>query len=55
MKLKKAELSIREAEYIHGIAKTVANGYDLESLEKLKPLEAVKELVKFKGIGLLDY
>ena len=30
----------------------VANGYDLESLKKLKPLEAVRELVKFNGVGL---
>ena len=52
MKLKKIGLSIRKAEYIHGIAKAVANGYNLEFLKKLKPLEAVKELIKFKGVGL---
>ncbi len=44
-------LSRRKAEYIIGLSKEVAGGYDLESLRKLEPAEAVEELVKFKGIG----
>jgi len=45
-------LSRRKAQYILGIAEAVVKGrYDLESITKLRPEDAIEELRKFKGVG----
>ncbi|HDI02077.1 MAG TPA: DNA-3-methyladenine glycosylase 2 family protein [Ignisphaera sp.] len=51
-KLRMLGLSRRKAEYILSIAKAIVRDrYDIESLAKLDPEEAIKELCRFKGIG----
>ncbi len=50
--LRRAGLSRRKAEYVLGVAEAVVKrGYDLESIAKLGPEEAVEELMKFRGVG----
>lgn len=45
-------LSRRKVEYVLGIAKAVVKGgYDLESITKLRPEDAIEELRKFRGVG----
>ncbi len=50
--LKSTGLSLRKVEYIKGISKVISEGYDIESLKYLRPTDAVRELVKFKGVGV---
>jgi len=50
--LRSAGLSRRKAEYLVGIAEAVVRrGYDIESITRLRPDDAVEELRKFRGVG----
>ncbi len=51
-KLRRMKLSVRKAEYISDIAKSVASGtLDLNALAALPDNSIVKELVKLRGVG----
>jgi len=50
--LRRLGMGSRKAEYIKQIATEVARGLDIESLQRMDPLEAVKELTKLKGVGI---
>ncbi len=49
--LRRLSLSRRKAEYIIGLSKLVAEGYDLESLREKAPAIAIEELTRIRGIG----
>ena len=49
--LRKCKLSHQKSRYIKELALKVTNGYNLEKIKRLNNEEAIKELMKFKGIG----
>ena len=51
VRLRMLGLSMKKAEYVVSISEAVIGGYDLESVKKLKPSEAINELMRFKGVG----
>lgn len=50
--LRNCKLSRQKAKYIKELAAEVTDGYDLEGIKRLDDEEAIKELMKFKGIGM---
>ncbi len=50
--LRKLGLSRSKAEYLISIAREIADGYDIEGLVRYGAGEAIRELQRFKGIGL---
>jgi len=49
--LRKIGLSKRKAEYIIKISRAIRDGFDIEGIKELPINKAIKELMKFKGVG----
>ncbi len=50
--LRQCKLSHQKSRYIKELALKVTDGYDLEKIREMNNEEAIKELMKFKGIGM---